>query len=1268
MDSNESPTGSPRTVERRKQKIRQIMENDFEENLFHVKSLTAKKCVKFFGTSQIPLDKLTFNNNNNNTSGEEKLLCAGCAYPLDAHKEAAEQVNIKPWTRDTLRWRENFCIYNIDQALIGKIRFLNEVENIDKLANFAVMANNTSPGTVVKEILMKKFELTKPNLVISFAGSHSRVQITEERQVSRFKQGFLNAATSTKSWILTGGTTLGIDGYITDLLNERIYQEWIGVVERTFSLIGIANWNCVDQHEQILQWYIKKRWAIEESMLPAARKRKTSSKKPSWKSSSHIFETEKDYPSSGGRSQEELAYNYRCRVTKASPRDKLQKYSFPLNPQNINLILADCGIKDKTKQEVSMRCDIETFISHENGLNTPLVLILVGGEYDCFERAARALANSIPVVVCEGSGDAADILTLAIKLHITNSKYTHQILTALQCQKIASIMERNFHQSSQKKHGELFSMDSFTPATYIHYIAECCRKKDLVVIYKIDDPDYMLDEAILKALFCVARKGTDNLQLAMEWGRCDENVRLMLANEPDINYRHNINALMHKAFSEQKLEFVKAFMEYGLDMKSFLKPAILARLYQDTCFAYPPFLKLLRTACGWRSEYNINDVYTLIKKRTSAALTHKIKFMQGRRMAATQYHNGSLSGRLTNSFHPRRNHLPKVLFEDPFLELALWSTFSNRLDSAKFYWERCNSQLMLALIISELWRLLSTALPANDNDARKKMIENEQLFNDMANDILTVCSSNNKDLCQQLLLYKDSCFGYKNCIDIAGYCDAKNFIANNAVQAAINSQWKNTLRCSNLDIICGLLCPFYVSKIEYDKQHSSHKQDYDFKNEESFDFSSANKITRNAHNDVTLTPLLNNSSSNIIDIEVQSESSKVEEMKTKIRLEKPTKYGRFLSAPITKFTIHVTAYLVFLALFTYYYLYKITRDHYNAFQIAQLSFLVAHGIDEISQLVLDKAAWSLKMRLWLKSEWNVINMFYISFGILAFPLSQCEATFKLAKVIYGPVVFFMWLRLLRFYQVSPKVGPIWIMIRKMLVETLIFLSVFLLVIIACGIVIFLYNVEEFGERNYTDIQWLLLRPFFMTIGHTFHKTIEGGRHPFLTEIVVVCFLFLGNALILNLLVALYGSVYNKISENSSTEWKYEMFWMLEEYKKKTFLPPPISIFERILQILKYLRHKEDSGVIKKDPDHKILKQFEVFCTYESLRKKSKSISTEQYVEKLLILEEDQTRRIKDCAANLSLCRITIQNNLDHKQRKRREKKAKKERQEKWTSL
>ena len=81
----------------------------------------------------------------------------------------------------------------------------------------------------------------------------------------------------------------------------------------------------------------------------------------------------------------------------------------------------------------------------------------------------------------------------------------------------------------------------------------------------------------------------------------------------------------------------------------------------------------------------------------------------------------------------------------------------------------------------------------------------------------------------------------------------------------------------------------------------------------------------------------------------------------------------------------------------------------------------------------------------------------------------------------------------------------------------------------------------------------------------------------------------------------------------------------------------------------------------KETEYRILRQFETFCTYESLRRKAKTVSTSQYVEKLLVLEEDQTRRIKDCAANLSLCRITIQNNLEHKQRKMQEKKERKER-------
>ena len=91
--------GSPRSVQRRKQRIREIMETDFEENLFHVKNLTAKKCVKFFGTSKLPTQTFA------GEGSQLKDLCAGCLYPISSHEEAVSQVNIKPWTRDTLKWR-----------------------------------------------------------------------------------------------------------------------------------------------------------------------------------------------------------------------------------------------------------------------------------------------------------------------------------------------------------------------------------------------------------------------------------------------------------------------------------------------------------------------------------------------------------------------------------------------------------------------------------------------------------------------------------------------------------------------------------------------------------------------------------------------------------------------------------------------------------------------------------------------------------------------------------------------------------------------------------------------------------------------------------------------------------------------------------------------------------------------------------------------------------------------------------------------------------
>jgi len=49
----------------------------------------------------------------------------------------------------------------------------------------------------------------------------------------------------------------------------------------------------------------------------------------------------------------------------------------------------------------------------ERGLGISVVLVLLEGGYDAIDDVAKSLTSKIPVVLCEGTGRAADILAYA---------------------------------------------------------------------------------------------------------------------------------------------------------------------------------------------------------------------------------------------------------------------------------------------------------------------------------------------------------------------------------------------------------------------------------------------------------------------------------------------------------------------------------------------------------------------------------------------------------------------------------------------------------------------------------------------------------------------------------------------------------------------------------------------------------------------------------------------------------------------------------------
>ena len=109
----------------------------------------------------------------------------------------------------------------------------------------------------------------------------------------------------------------------------------------------------------------------------------------------------------------------------------------------------ESGIHASKGTEVFVRSALEELIqsdptdsSHFNGvgLNIPTVLILIGGDFDTFERAANAVEREIPIILCEGSGMATDIIAVAIRLSQKNSNFR---LNADQESSLVKLMEHH---------------------------------------------------------------------------------------------------------------------------------------------------------------------------------------------------------------------------------------------------------------------------------------------------------------------------------------------------------------------------------------------------------------------------------------------------------------------------------------------------------------------------------------------------------------------------------------------------------------------------------------------------------------------------------------------------------------------------------------------------------------------------------------------------------------------------------------------------------
>ena len=102
--------------------------------------------------------------------------------------------------------------------------------------------------------------------------------------------------------------------------------------------------------------------------------------------------------------------------------------------------------------------------------------------------------------------------------------------------------------------------------------------------------------------------------------------------------------------------------------------------------------------------------------------------------------------------------------------------------------------------------------------------------------------------------------------------------------------------------------------------------------------------------------------------------------------------------------------------------------------------------------------------------------------------------------------------------------------------------------------------------------------------------------------ILIFYMIIANVLLINLLIAMFSSTYNKIEENADQLWKYKRYVLVTEYKNSPILPPPLSVFAYIFNIIRWCIYKIyfSNCCIKKEQSDLIILQEKIENDQETL--------------------------------------------------------------------
>ncbi|XP_009299833.1 transient receptor potential cation channel subfamily M member 3 isoform X11 [Danio rerio] len=1065
-------------------------------------------------------------------------------------------------------------------------------------AMYVRVSYDTKPDLLL-HLMTKEWQLELPKLLISVHGGLQNFELQPKlKQV--FGKGLIKAAMTTGAWIFTGGVNTGVIRHVGDALKDHASKS-----RGKICTIGIAPWGIVENQEDLVG--------------------------------------------------KDVVRPYQ---TMSNPLSKLTV----LNSLHSHFILADNGTTGKYGAEVKLRRQLEKHISLQKintriGQGVPVVALIVEGGPNVISIVLEYLRDTppVPVVVCDGSGRASDILAFG-------HKYSEEggiINESLRDQLLVTIQKTFTYSRTQAQH--LFII-----------LMECMKKKELITVFRMGSEGHQdIDLAILTALLKGANASApDQLSLALAWNRVD------IARSQIFIYGQqwpvgSLEQSMLDALVLDRVDFVKLLIENGVSMHRFLTLSRLEELYNtrhgpsNTLYHLvrdvkkgnlPPDYRISLIDIGLVIEYLMGGAYRCnYTRKRFRTLYHNLfgpKRPKALKLLGMEDDMPIRRGRQKTTRKreeevdidlddPEINHFPF-----PFHELMVWAVLMKRQKMALFFWQHGEEAMAKALVACKLCKAMAHEASENDmvDDISQELNQNSREFGQLAVELLDQSYKQDEQMAMKLLTYELKNWSNATCLQLAVAAKHRDFIAHTCSQMLLTDMWMGRLRMrknSGLKVILGLLLPPSILSLEFkNKDEMSYMpQDQDTylqekdvdepekqakeKEEEDMEFT-VRSYCETQYNSVAM---LGNVSSEA------SRKKQVEEVQNRHRLiPLGRKIYEFYNAPIVKFWFHTLAYVGYLMLFNYIVLVKMDLWPSPQEWIV-IAYIFTNGIEKMREILMSEPGKLLqKVKVWLQEYWNITDLMAILIFSIGMVLRlQDPPLMSYGRVIYCVNIIYWYIRLLDIFGVNKYLGPYVMMIGKMMIDMMYFVIIMLVVLMSFGV------ARQAILNPNEDPSWMLARniffmPYWMIYGEVFADQIdppcgqnitteEGVVMPlppcktgaWIVPAIMACYLLVANILLVNLLIAVFNNTFFEVKSISNQVWKFQRYQLIMTFHERPVLPPPLIIFSHITMVLKHLccrwrKHDEDERdyglkLFITEDELKKVHDFEEQCMEEYFREK-----------------------------------------------------------------